>query len=286
MASGLTKTKRRINSVQSTKKITKAMEMVATVKLRRFKDGFERGTLYINELRHALGEAFLRDEGTRSHYATSPEKARGSLYLLITSNLGLCAGYNANLYAYLDSFFDPEKDTLALIGEKGKAHYLRGEGVRSAIEDFAGLDLSMEPKDIFAAARKIRDEFNSGKYEKIAVIYTRYVNSLRFEPSTRVLLPVDIQIEEEPSEAYCPPLFEPAPRVMIHEILGQYLGGELYALLQESQLSEQASRRTAMENANDNADELLAKLTVEFNKARQAAITQEITEVINGANAQ
>ena len=73
---------------------------------------------------------------------------------------------------------------------------------------------------------------------------------------------------------------------MIHEILGQYLGGELYALLQESQLSEQASRRTAMENANDNADELLAKLTVEFNKARQAAITQEITEVINGANAQ
>lgn len=285
MASGLTKTKRRIASVTSTKKITKAMEMVATVKLKRFKSGYEQGSYYENELREVMGEAFLRDKKSRSHYGTSPEGAEGTLYLLITSNLGLCAGYNANLYAYLETIFDPAKDTLAIIGQKGVAHYTRLEASFPILEDFAGLDLSMDARLIFDAAQKIRDEFNAGKYRRIAVVYTRYVNSLKFVPDTRVLLPVEIAFTPEESEEYCPPLFEPSPHEMIHDLLGQYLGGELYSLLQESQLSEQASRRTAMESANDNADELLEKLTVEFNKARQAAITQEITEVVNGASA-
>ncbi len=285
MASGLTKTKRRIASVTSTKKITKAMEMVATVKLKRFKNGFEQVSRYREELREVMGEAFLRDKASASHYSKENEDVEGTLYLLITSNLGLCAGYNANLYRYLDSIFDPKKDTLALIGEKGIAHYTREEGERKILEDYAGLDLSMDSRLIFDAAKTMRNDFSKKKFKKVVAVYTRYVNSLKFEPATSTLLPVQIDFTPDPSEEFCPPLFEPKPREMIHDILGQYLGSELYALLVESQLSEQASRRTAMESANDNADELLGKLTIEYNKARQAAITQELTEVVNGANA-
>ena len=285
MASGLTKTKRRIASVTSTKKITKAMEMVATVKLKRFKNGFEQVSRYREELREVMGEAFLRDKASASHYSKENEDVEGTLYLLITSNLGLCGGYNANLYRYLDSIFDPKKDTLALIGEKGIAHYTREEGERKILEDYAGLDLSMDSRLIFDAAKTMRNDFSKKKFKKVVAVYTRYVNSLKFEPATSTLLPVQIDFTPAPSEEFCPPLFEPKPREMIHDILGQYLGGELYALLVESQLSEQASRRTAMESANDNADELLGKLTIEYNKARQAAITQELTEVVNGANA-
>ena len=109
------------------------------------------------------------------------------------------------------------------------------------------------------------------------------MNSLRFEPSESVLLPIGLDYPKSPEEDYCPPLFEPSPKELIPLLMGQYLSGVLGGLLDESQLSEQASRRNAMDSANDNAEELLKQLSVEYNKARQASITQEITEVVAGA---
>ena len=286
MPSGLTKTKRRIASISSTQKITKAMEMVATVKLKRFRTSFEQGELYRKELAHILGEAFFRDEESMSHYAAENQQAEGKLVILITSNLWLCAGYNNNLYSYVKEVFDPSKDTLAIIGQKGIAHFEREGNIPHLLQDFAGLDLSLDSRLIRHAVDAVKTEFNSGKYRRIEVVYTRYVNSLKFLPATATLLPVEIPLAPDPSEEYCPPLFEPSPRVMIHDLLSLYLATEIRGFLIESQLSEQASRRSAMESANDNADELLAKLRIEYNKARQAAITQEITEVVNGASAQ
>lgn len=286
MPSGLTKTKRRIASISSTQKITKAMEMVATVKLKRFRTAYEQGEYYRRELAHILGEAFLRDEESKSHYASENASAPGKLVILITSNLGLCAGYNNNLYSYLKEVFDPRVDSLAIIGQKGISHYEREGGFSNMITDFAGLDLSLDARLIRHAVDEVKNEFNSGKYRRIEVVYTRYVNSLKFVPTSATLLPVEIDVETDPSEEYCPPLFEPAPRAMIHDLLSLYLATEIRGFLVEAQLSEQASRRSAMESANDNADELLEKLKIEYNKARQASITQEITEVVNGASAQ
>lgn len=284
MSLGLNKTKRRILSVRSTQKITKAMGMVATVKLKRFKDGFEQESAYRASLTRAMAAAFHYDKLTASHYGMENEEVEGILYLVITSNLGLCAGYNNEVFRYAESLIDPEIDTILPIGEKGRAHFLRDPRFKHVLTDEENLDLSMEPRLINRATLHLKNAFNQKKYRKIVIIYTRYVNSLRFVPDQKTLLPFSLEYEKEPYEEYCPPLFEPSPRELIHSLMPQYLGAVLYDALTESQLSEQASRRTAMDNANDNADEILNQLTIEYNKARQAAITQEITEVVGGAN--
>lgn len=284
MSLGLNKTKRRISSVRSTQKITKAMGMVATVKLKRFKDGFEQESAYRLAVERTMAAAFNYDKLTASHYGKENEEVEGILYLVITSNLGLCAGYNNEIFRYAEQIIDPEKDTILPIGEKGKAHFARDPRYKHVLVDEENLDLSMEPRLINRNALHLKDAFNQRKYRKIVIIYTRYVNSLRFVPDQTTLLPCALEYAPEPYETYCPPLFEPTPREFIHSLMPQYLGAVLYDKLTESQLSEQASRRTAMDNANDNADEILNQLTIEYNKARQAAITQEITEVVGGAN--
>ena len=127
---------------------------------------------------------------------------------------------------------------------------------------------------------------NAKKYRNIVLIYTHYVNSLRFVPEEFQLLPVDMPFERKAEDDYCPKIMEPDAKTMIHMLLPEYLASLFAAKLTESKVSEQASRRSAMDKANDNADELIEKLTIEYNKARQGAITQEITEVVSGAKAQ
>ena len=134
-------------------------------------------------------------------------------------------------------------------------------------------------------ASKLKEDFNNKKYKAIRIIYTRYVNSITFEPTVFQILPVQVPKVKWTDDEFAPPLFDEEPRTMLHQILPSYLTGILHEIVLDSFLSEQASRRTAMDNANDNADELLSKLTIEYNKARQGAITQQITEVASGANA-
>ena len=128
--------------------------------------------------------------------------------------------------------------------------------------------------------RKLHSEFLNGNYRSIKIVYTKYVNSLRFTPQEMTIFPI---INKEYKKEYgFEPIYDPNVKTLINELVPIYLTSSLYQKLIESQVSEQASRRTAMENANDNADELIDKLTIEYNKARQAAITQEILEVVAG----
>ncbi|MCR5349123.1 MAG: ATP synthase F1 subunit gamma [Bacilli bacterium] len=283
MSLGLNKTKRRIASIQSTQKITRAMGMVATVKVKRFRDAYDRGQSYAEGLRETMAELFLHDEETKTHYASENQEVEGVLYLIITSNLGLCAGYNNNLFKYLESVVDPEKDTIISLGSKGVARYSKDERFKNVVLDFPALDKSMDAKQIDAACLRIKEEFNQRKIRKAVLVYTHYVNSMTFLPAQETLLPVTLDAPNRPEESFCPPLFEPSARRQIHSLLPFYLGGVLHTRLVEAQLCEQASRRNAMDNANDNADELLRKLTIEYNKARQSAITQEIVEVVSGS---
>ena len=204
MSLGLNKTKRRILSVRSTQKITKAMGMVATVKLKRFKDGFEQESAYRASLTRAMAAAFHYDKLTASHYGMENEEVEGILYLVITSNLGLCAGYNNEVFRYAESLIDPEIDTILPIGEKGRAHFLRDPRFKHVLKDEENLDLSMEPRLINRAALHLKNAFNQKKYRKIVIIYTRYVNSLRFVPDQKTLLPFSLEYEKEPYEEYCP----------------------------------------------------------------------------------
>ena len=295
MAGNLTKTKRRIASIKSTQKITKAMEMVASVKLKRFRDSFEYGKPYFFEMadqmaylceleqeQARLAEQEGRSEPHLSHYQQENKDAKGNLYLLITSDLGLCAGYNSNLFRYLSEVFDKEHDVLAPIGSKGLTHYQREEGY-TVDPAYAELGLSTDPRDIHRCGERIKKEFNEGKYRKVIVIYTRYQNSISFIPDMETLLPLDLKPSEKEYRSYAPELLKEEPNALLHALLPSYLASRITAKMVESQLCEQASRRTAMENANDNADELLKTLTIEYNKARQTAITQEIVEVVSGS---
>ena len=283
MSLGLNKTKRRIASIQSTQKITKAMGMVATVKLRRYLSLTQAAQTFADKYREIMAELFLHDEESRTHYALENEEAEGTLYIVITSSLGLCAGYNANVFKFVESIVDPAKDIVAPIGTKGRSHFTNEPEFAHVDSDLSDVDKAMDPKQINALCATIKAAFNERKVRKIALIYTHYVNSMTFEPQVEILLPVRAEASPRPEEDFCPPLFEPRAREQIHVLLPYYLGAVLNHRLAESQLCEQASRRNAMDNANDNADELLRKLTIEYNKARQSAITQEIVEVVSGS---
>lgn len=283
MSLGLNKTKRRIASIRSTQKITKAMGMVAAVKLRRFRDLVDRGEEYAVGLQNVMGELLLHDNEAKTHYSSENEEVQGTLYLVVSSNLGLCAGYNNNVFKFLEERVDREHDVICPIGEKGKTHFGHDESFRNVDLNLPAVDKTMSPKQIDALCAQLKAAFNERKVRKIVLVYTHYVNSISFVPQEETLLPLSIEAEARPDEDYCPPLFEPTAREQIHSILPYYLGSRIYYRIAESQLCEQASRRNAMDNANDNADELLAKLTIEYNKARQSAITQEIVEVVSGS---
>jgi F-type H+-transporting ATPase subunit gamma len=283
MALGLSKTKRRIASIRGTEKITKAMELIATVKLKRVKNAEEALAPYSDEMAALLSELFAHDLATGSHYGKLNEgKDLGTLYLVITSDLGLCGGYNGAIYKYVDSLAK-KGDTIAPIGQKGINHFARVSKDYAVSDEFSSLSLDCSLSLIHEACAALKDEFNAGKYKNICLVYTHYVNSLTFAPSAFQLLPVQLAHKKWANEEYCPPLFDASPREYIHLFMPSYLSANFYARMLESELSEQASRRTAMDNANDNADDLLSKLTVEYNKARQNAITQEITEVVSGS---
>jgi F-type H+-transporting ATPase subunit gamma len=285
MSLGLAKTKRRISSVKGTEKITKAMELIATVKIKRFKGENEKESLYSRELTSLMGELFAHDTETGSHYAKPNSEVQSSLFIVLSSDLGLCGGYNNEVFKWVNKCATKD-DVIAPMGTKAVRHFAHDPVYKNIDHSFENVSLaSLDWVEVHTLCEKLKNDFNAKKYQRIYIIFTQYVNSISFRPTRFQLLPVQIKQEKWANEEYCPPLFDVSPREMIHALLPDYLAAVFYDRLLDSELSEQASRRTAMDNANDNADRLLDKLSVEYNKARQNAITQEITEVVSGSNA-
>ena len=277
MAQALNKTKRRIASVKSTKKITEAMELVATVKLKKFKNKMEANQFYVREIEGIISHLFevLSDD---ENLYIKPGKGDKNLVVVINSNLGLCASYNSNVFNFVQNNLDKQNDVLMTIGIKGELNYEK-EGFEIN-KDYSSLNEKLEYEDVVKLGRFLHSEFLKGKYKTIKLLYTKYINSLKFEPTLVTLFP--LKDEDNPTIIGYEPIYDPNLKTLIDELVPIWLTSSLYQKLIESTVSEQASRRTAMENANDNADELIDKLTIEFNKARQAAITQEILEVVAG----
>lgn len=278
MAQSLHKTKRRIASVNSTKKITKAMELVATVKLKRFKNVMLENEAYANELVNIIHHLFSHIDVEDNPYIKE-SKANVDLYIVVSSNLGLCASYNNNIFTYVISNVSKENTEIIPIGLKGYT-FFKKEGY-ALNKEFVDINDRLAYEDVRKLGEYITKAFVEGKYRSIKLIYTHYVNSLKFTPEERCIFPIK-KVKEETGNCY-EPLYDPNPKTLINELIPIYVVSTLYHKIIESQVSEQASRRTAMENANDNADEIIDKLTLEYNKARQAAITQEINEVVSGS---
>ena len=278
MAQSLHKTKRRISSVNSTKKITKAMELVATVKLKRFKNVMLENEAYANELVKIIHSLFEHIEVEDNPYLVE-SKSDKDLYIVVSSNLGLCASYNNNVFNFVSENVNKDTSVVIPIGYKG-ANFLSKEGYELD-ESYVSINEHLDYEDIRKLGEHITREFISGKYRSINLIYTHYVNSLKFVPEEMRIFPLR-EVKGDTNIGY-EPIYDPDAKTLVDELIPIYVVSSLYHKIIESQVSEQASRRTAMENANDNADEIIDKLTLEYNKARQAAITQEISEVVSGS---
>lgn len=277
MAQSLHKTKRRIASVNSTKKITKAMELVATVKLKKFKDVMTRNSLYSDELINLIHTLFSSCEDSYDNKYIKEGKSEETLYVIVNSNLGLCASYNNDVYNFVINNVPKEHSVICTIGLKGENFYSK-EGYK-VIDEFTSLNEKLIYEDVLKFGNYLHNQFITNKYKRVELIYTKYVNSIKFIPTLITLFP----IKNEEKQFKLEPIFDPSISSLIESLVPIYVVSTIYQKFIESQVSEQASRRTAMENATDNADEIINNLTLEFNKARQAAITQEISEVVSGS---
>lgn len=279
MAQELANTKKRIQSVNSTLKITKAMELVANAKLKRWKNKMENITQYLLEMSDIIStcagsyDPFNMSIDELKKYKNTSSK----LYIVVTSSLGLCGGYNYNVFKFLNNKIKPE-DKVIILGTKGLIKYSHTD--LNLDEDYVSL---LDKFDSYASRNlidKIINEYKTGKYKEVRLITTEYKNSLTFIPNDIKILP----FENKNNTINDNIIFDPNKEEVLSLLIPKYLDVLMYGKLTEAIVCEHASRRNAMDTATDNGKELSQKLMLEYNKARQQAITQEITEISSAAN--
>ena len=285
MSLGLQATKRRISSVNNTKKITNAMKLVATSKLRVWKNKLGGTNIYASTLHHLMGVLSLCIEKDKLK-AIYPydETVDSTLYIVITSSLGLCGGYNYGIYKIAQKEIDKNKDKVVVIGTKGYSYFTKNG--YDVDDSFVNLINDYEPQNVRNLRNYIMSQLDNKKVSKVKIIYTSFVNSITFIPKMEDVFPITSIDEVEVSQKEKDMIIEPNPEIVMKNIIPLYIESLLNGRVIESSVSEQASRSNAMDSATDNAKDILSKLQIQYNKARQQAITQEITEIVGGANAQ
>ena len=211
-------------------------------------------------------------------------KSDSTLFIVVTSTLGLCGGYNYNLYKEVIPQIDKNKDKILVIGTKGYNYFKRNgyevdDSFISSLQDY-------DYNEVRKINKKIMSLLNLGEIGSIKIAYTHFKNSITFIPTIEEIYPISHIDGEEITQKELEMLIEPSPIVVLENIVPLYIESLINSRLIESSVSEQASRSNAMESATDNAEEIINKLQIEYNKARQQTITQEITEIVGGANAQ
>jgi F-type H+-transporting ATPase subunit gamma len=275
----------RIRSVKSTKKITKAMQMIANAKLAKQRKLMESNRFYSTELQKLVSEIVRSDLPLNSEFLR--EHTSESAYtIFFCSDLGLCGGYNANVVKFALQELRRE-DPILVVGTHAYTQ-LEREGFNIVNREPISVDAMTEAtltKEIDSAIRL----YLADKIGKIQICYTRFINTITFEPTINVLLPYQEDAadgaDEEGSEKLLDIIFDPSVDEVLDALIVQMVHNVAYANSLETKTAEQGSRRLAMETATDNAEELEDKLTLQFNQARQAAITQELTEIVGTANA-
>ena len=280
-ANNMKAVKLRIKSVQSTMQITKAMELVASSKLRKAKERADVCRPYFRELHQTLQDIANGNIDFSSAYARESANPK-SCYVVIAGDRGLAGGYNANLFKCLEA--DAEgKDYVVLPVGKKSVEYFRRKSVECITEAFGEI-AEISVADCFEMANLLCREFRTGKYGHIELCYTNFVSMLSQVPSVMSMLPLtDLTVQEKRGKIENLILYEPNAVDVFDAIVPEYLAGLIYGGVCDSVASELAARRTAMEAATGNAEEMIDKLNLYYNRARQASITQEITEIVGGA---
>lgn len=272
--------KNRIRSLESTKQITKAMEMVASSKLRRTQEQVLSSRPYFQILYETIHKIADADRDFSSDYLTKREGNR-VLYIVIAGDRGLAGGYNNNVLKLVLSEIAGKEASVLPIGKK-TVDYFKARNIPVLDTRYAQAS-EVSLGDCFTIAKQLCVKYRSGEFDRICIAYTNFVSVLSQTPSTMPLLPLLRQDSHKPRPVGQITVYEPGSEEVFDTIVPEYLGGILYGALCESRASEQAARRTAMDSATKNAQEMIEDLSLKFNRARQAAITQEITEIVAGA---
>ena len=283
MAANMKAVKLRIKSVQSTMQITKAMELVASSKLRKAKERAEVCRPYFETMHQTLVDIARGNTDFSSVYARESGNEK-RCYVLIAGDRGLAGGYNTNLFKCLEAA-SLNQDFLVLPIGKKAVEYSKRNGFACVTESFGEIaDVSVA--DCFEMANMLCREFKGKEFGHIELCYTRFVSMLSQQPSAIPVLPLkDLTDKQDTKSIRNLILYEPDASEVFDAIVPEYLAGLIYGAVCESVASELAARRTAMEAATNNAEEMIEKLNLHYNRARQASITQEITEIVSGANA-
>lgn len=275
--------KRRINSVKNTQKITRAMKMVAAAKLRNSQKKAENARPFFNKTREILTDVFRYTREARDHPLLSEREGRRHLYIIITDDRGLCGAYNAKVIAKAEEAIEKKGEvSLLTIGRKGRDYFAK-RGYRIVSEY-----IKIDDYPDFNFAKRVGEEvislFLEEIVDRVSIIYTHFNSAISQTCKVMPLLPISSP-EEDTEKKQVDYIYEPSPEEVLDILLPKYVNNILYSTLLESKASEFGSRMTAMDAATDNAGELIDELTLYYNRARQAAITKEISEIVGGAEA-
>ncbi len=276
--------KRRKGSIQSTQQITKAMKLVSTVKLQRAKQNAEKSQTYFHCMYNTVHSILRRTQNLEHKYLKSGESGKKAV-IVITSNRGLAGGYNSNVIKLITQGELANEDlVIYAIGKKGKDALAKNYEIRA---DYS--DVIEDP--VYAEAMKISKEvlsaFENGEISEIYLAYTGFKNTVVHIPTLLKLLPVEVSEEEETAQEDDPVMmnFEPEDEEALNLLIPKYITSLIYGGMIEAIASENGARMQAMDAATSNAEEMIEDLTLLYNRARQGSITQELTEIIAGANA-
>ena len=270
--------KNRIRSMESTKQITRAMEMVATSKLRHAQTQVSASRPYFEILLDTIRDIVCTGSGEDSPYLAKRPVKR-TAFVVFAGDRGLAGGYNSNLFKMAYSAMEGKEAVVLPVGKKA-VEFFRTRNVPMLTEQtYHAAEVSVG--DCFSIAKQLCKAYVRGEFDEIVVVYTKFVSVLSQVPQMLRLLPLEKDAAEQPKSEM---IYEPSCEAVLEAIIPEYLGGVLYGTLCESRAAEQAARRTAMNAATQNAEEMIADLSLKFNQARQAAITQEITEIVAGSD--
>lgn len=278
--------KRRIKSVNSTKQITKAMELVASSKMKKARESLEKTRPYFNAVGDAINDIASTTKGVK-HELITPREVKKAAYIVISADRGLSGGYNANVIKTAAGHMkEKDKVSVIAIGQKARDYFRK----RNYDLDGEFTHISEDPtySDAQNIGRLSVELYKQGLVDEIYLVYTEFLSTISYNPKVIKLLPLEPktdEIKENKGKSKELMSYEPSPEAVLSYLIPKYIDSTIYGALVESATSYQSATKVAMENATDNAEEIIDKLQLQYNRARQASITQEITEIIGGAEA-
>lgn len=293
MSGKLKEVRERIKSIKSTQQITNAMKMVAAAKLRKATDGIQQMRPYSNKLSYMLQNIVASEEGSLSIDYAVERPIEKVLIVLVTSDRGLCGGYNSNLIKtarklITETYASQWKagNVVAVpLGKKGLEALQRVENIR-VVEDYSDIFTKLSFENAGVIAEKIMEAYSDKRYDVVRVVYSKFKNAATYLYTDEAFLPIERpEADEDAKKQSIDYIYEPEKVKMINQLVPKILKTQIYRIILDANASEQGARMMAMDQATENAKDIIRDLQIDYNRARQAAITTELTEIVSGAAA-